>query len=206
VSSPEPPPTSPAFALVLQGEPVAVRLMNTIWADRHGVHDALCGTDDLRRWLSSVEGVDGVDGPWDTVQPDDVANFRLLRDALRRLAALVTEDTRPAAASATGEVARAVTDVNHAVTKASRWPQLSFRDGELHREHTGTATAPARSLSAIAARGIDLLAGADRVPLRACYAPSCVLYFVKDHPRREWCSTACGNRARAARHYHRHRD
>ncbi|HEY0690395.1 MAG TPA: CGNR zinc finger domain-containing protein [Kribbella sp.] len=26
---------------------------------------------------------------------------------------------------------------------------------------------------------------------------------MKDHPRREWCSTTCGNRARAARHYAR---
>jgi predicted RNA-binding Zn ribbon-like protein len=31
------------------------------------------------------------------------------------------------------------------------------------------------------------------------------LYFVKRHPRREWCSAGCGNRARVARHYHRHR-
>ena len=39
---------------------------------------------------------------------------------------------------------------------------------------------------------------------RATHAPGCVLYFVQDHPRREWCSTACGNRARVARHYDRH--
>jgi predicted RNA-binding Zn ribbon-like protein len=32
-----------------------------------------------------------------------------------------------------------------------------------------------------------------------------VLYFVKTHPRREWCSVACGNRVRAARHYQRGR-
>ncbi|WP_420846360.1 CGNR zinc finger domain-containing protein [Modestobacter muralis] len=29
--------------------------------------------------------------------------------------------------------------------------------------------------------------------------------LVQDHPRREWCSAACGNRARAVRH-RRHRD
>src|SRR6266851_2221676 len=42
--------------------------------------------------------------------------------------------------------------------------------------------------------------------LRACHAPGCVLYFVKSHPRREWCSVACGNRARAARHYDKIRE
>ena len=41
--------------------------------------------------------------------------------------------------------------------------------------------------------------------LRACLGPGCVLYFVQQHPRREWCSAGCGNRARVARHYHRHR-
>ena len=35
---------------------------------------------------------------------------------------------------------------------------------------------------------------------------ACVQYFVKDHPRREWCSAACGNRARVARHYTKRRD
>jgi CGNR zinc finger len=43
----------------------------------------------------------------------------------------------------------------------------------------------------------------DATKLRACHAPGCVLYFVKSHPRRAWCSEACGNRARAARHYER---
>jgi predicted RNA-binding Zn ribbon-like protein len=52
---------------------------------------------------------------------------------------------------------------------------------------------------------IELLTGDERPRLRACNAPGCVLYFVKDHPRRQWCSNACGNRARAARHYQRHR-
>jgi predicted RNA-binding Zn ribbon-like protein len=34
-------------------------------------------------------------------------------------------------------------------------------------------------------------------------APGCVLLYVSDHPRRQWCSNACGNRARQARHYRR---
>nr|WP_137969774.1 CGNR zinc finger domain-containing protein [Streptomyces antimycoticus] len=34
--------------------------------------------------------------------------------------------------------------------------------------------------------------------------PNCLLFFVKHHARREWCSPACGNRVRVARHYRRH--
>jgi predicted RNA-binding Zn ribbon-like protein len=59
-------------------------------------------------------------------------------------------------------------------------------------------------LSRIAEQGVELFTGPRRASLRACHAPGCVLYFVRDHPRREWCSAGCGNRARVARHYQRH--
>ncbi|TXS49898.1 CGNR zinc finger domain-containing protein [Streptomyces sp. t39] len=61
-------------------------------------------------------------------------------------------------------------------------------------------------LTAVLARAaIAFLAGPDRSRLRACHAPRCVRYFLKDHPRQEWCKPACGNRARVARHHERHR-
>ena len=80
-------------------------------------------------------------------------------------------------------------------------------------------SAPAADLSAVANRvaripwwerraldaAVRLFTGPERESLRACHAPGCVLYFVKSHPRREWCSVACGNRVRAARHYQRAR-
>src|SRR5438105_1450694 len=61
-------------------------------------------------------------------------------------------------------------------------------------------------LAAIATDAIDLITSSRLTGLRACGAPGCVLLFVKDHPRREWCSAACGNRARQARHYARTKD
>jgi predicted RNA-binding Zn ribbon-like protein len=82
---------------------------------------------------------------------------------------------------------------------------LHYEDGALQRVSAGSATPSRRALSSIARHCIATLTGEDRVKLCACYAPGCVLYLVKDHPRREWCSTACGNRVRAARHYQRHR-
>jgi predicted RNA-binding Zn ribbon-like protein len=60
-------------------------------------------------------------------------------------------------------------------------------------------------LARIAEEAVDLFAGPLRADLRVCRGPGCVLYFLRDHPRREWCSAGCGNRARVARHYHRHR-
>jgi predicted RNA-binding Zn ribbon-like protein len=62
------------------------------------------------------------------------------------------------------------------------------------------------ALTATLARAaIDFLTGPQRERLRACAAPRCVRYFVKAHGRQEWCKPSCGNRARVARHYRRHR-
>jgi predicted RNA-binding Zn ribbon-like protein len=63
---------------------------------------------------------------------------------------------------------------------------------------------PYALVSQIAEEAVSLFADPRQPHLRACLAPSCVLYFTKTHPRREWCSPACGNRARVARHYRRH--
>jgi predicted RNA-binding Zn ribbon-like protein len=194
---------SGTFALMLPGEPVPVRLMNTIWADRRGVHDALVDVYDLRSWLAAVGESPTYPPAGGRLSQADVDAFRALRDALRALAAVVTEDTR--AATITGvDVEKAVANVNDAVTAGTTWPQLRLRRGRLEQRSAGTATSAMRSLSAVAAEAIELLTGKDRVRLRACYAPGCVLYFVQKHARREWCSTACGNRERAARHYRRH--
>ncbi|MGH4031422.1 CGNR zinc finger domain-containing protein [Actinomycetota bacterium Odt1-20B] len=77
----------------------------------------------------------------------------------------------------------------------------------LVREETA-AQAPAPDLltAALARAALAFLAGPDLPRLRACHAPRCVRYFLKEHPRQEWCKPSCGNRARVARHHQRHRD
>jgi len=59
--------------------------------------------------------------------------------------------------------------------------------------------------ASLARAAIAFLASPDRQRLRACHAPRCVRYFLKEHPRQEWCKPSCGNRARVARHHERHR-
>jgi predicted RNA-binding Zn ribbon-like protein len=101
----------------------------------------------------------------------------------------------------------AVDALNRASARAPRSAAAGWRRGKpprpLVRFH---ATRRADIvLAAVAADAIELVTGADRGRLRICGAPGCVLAFVKDHPRREWCSGLCGNRARQARHYRRSR-
>jgi len=174
--------------------------MNTIWADTGGVHDDLTTPAALRDWIAVVSEQDAhaLGDP----SRREVAEARLLRDALRRLAAFCTHDDRPAAQSPVDGVQDAITAVNDAVSHRPH-AQLSLRGDQLQRKNP-THTSPIRTaLAELAHDAIDLLTGPTSEKLRACHAPGCVLYFVKTHPRREWCSDACGNRVRAARHYQR---
>jgi len=85
---------------------------------------------------------------------------------------------------------------------ASELPRARLRlnAGGLELATEAAASPVVAGLARVALEAQHLL-GEDAATLHACYAPGCVLYFVRSHPRREWCSNACGNRARAARHY-----
>lgn len=189
------------------GEPLSVLFMNTLWADRQGVHDVLDHCGDLAGWLGQAAPRLPVGAQPRRVQTEDAAAFRELRDALRRLAAERTDDPRPRAVnrSAPAVVAEAAQALNNALALAPAVARLSWPKGELTLAAPAGASPTAAALSAIAADGAAQLSREHAGRLRACLAPGCVLYFVQDHPRREWCSTACGNRTRAARHYARHK-
>ncbi len=107
-----------------------------------------------------------------------------------------------AAASAVTAVDDAVATLNEAAGHLAG-PRLARRGGQLRLEQDGSVSRVKAGLAEVAGQSIRLLGGDEARELRACCAPGCVLYFVRSHPRREWCSVACGNRARAARHYQR---
>ena len=172
--------------------------MNTVWADAAGVHDDLTTATALRRWLIDVGGFDLGNVP----TPPELTEARILRDSLRRLAAFVTDDNRRAARSPVESADAAVAMINDMAADQARVVLLRRTD-KLHRESVTDAAPVRTALAAVAGEAIELLAEPAAGALRACHAPHCVLYFVKTHPRREWCSEACGNRVRAARHYRR---
>jgi predicted RNA-binding Zn ribbon-like protein len=59
------------------------------------------------------------------------------------------------------------------------------------------------TLARIAWSAIELLGASERSRLRLCGA--CGQYFVSTRSDRRWCSDACGNRTRVARHHARRR-
>lgn len=63
-------------------------------------------------------------------------------------------------------------------------------------------------LGAMARLGADLLVSAEPASIRCCAGPGCGWLFQDTSPnkRRRWCSMeSCGNRAKARRHYHKHK-
>lgn len=185
----------PDHSWVLPEEPTPVRLMATIWADTAGVHDDFAAPTDLDAWLDAV----GIDRAGVTATQKEFQSARILRDSVRRLAAHVTSDQRPDAESAVASVEDATRAVNEAARERTV-PRLRLNEGLLELAAASAGSPVVAGLAEVASEAQQLL-GENGSQLRACYAPGCVLYFVKTHPRREWCSVACGNRARAARHY-----
>lgn len=174
--------------------------MATIWADAERIHDDLAGPADLDAWLDAV----GIDRHGAKATEDELRSAIRLRDAVRRLAAHATGDNRPGAVSAIADLDEAVAVLNEYAAKFPP-PAIAASPSGLRRAKQRPASGVTTGVAGIAQQAVELLA--DRGDeLRACYAPGCVLYFVKSHPRREWCSVACGNRTRAARHYDKIRE
>ncbi len=172
------------------GEPLAIDLANTVMVVREGETVDLLGAPcDLERWLAA-EG-DRVEGA-----AVDLADFRALRDAAREL---LTARAQGAAAPR-----RALDLVNAASAEARTAPRLEPGAGAALQVRLVAAGGDgrARLLGALARATIDLLGSPEAASLRICDAPSCGMFFLG---ARRWCCAACGNRARAARHYRRQR-
>jgi predicted RNA-binding Zn ribbon-like protein len=131
-----------------------------------------------------------------------------LRRAVRSLFARAVAPEPPSKADADRllDPRVALDQVNEAASAVPRAPLLEWPSTGSPRlaERRTDADAATKLVADLARSAIEFLASAEREHLRACPAPRCVKYFVRDHPRQAWCKPSCGNRARASRYYHRH--
>ncbi|MDF5759327.1 ABATE domain-containing protein [Spongiactinospora sp. TRM90649] len=186
------------MSVPMLGEPLPVELANTSYAVRGRAREGLATTGDLDAWLETVRPRFPRSDPFPAASEEDLTSARDLRDTIRALVRSAVGGERPAPA--------VVEALNAHVRGAARWKELTW-DGDAPAVRAcGTGPAVALALAAIAEQAVELFTGPRLADLRACHAPGCVLFFVKDHHRREWCSAGCGNRARAARHYEQVRD
>jgi predicted RNA-binding Zn ribbon-like protein len=178
------------------GEPLALDLANTLMVVRPGATlDLLETSDQLARWLEA-ERPRLDDGQ---IAARDLGTIRVLRDAIHRLFT-ATVEAAPLPDSEVALLNTASAAVSHYLeldAGGQREPAMVERDS--------SADPLARVLGRIARSAIELLAGPDRARLRICHAPSCGMFFLAARRGQAWCSPACGNRARVARHYARRR-
>ncbi|MFD0730759.1 CGNR zinc finger domain-containing protein [Planotetraspora mira] len=59
-------------------------------------------------------------------------------------------------------------------------------------------------LAHIARDAVDVVTGPRAQTISRCEVPGCVRIFLREHARRISCSTTCGDRVRAERHYRLH--
>ncbi|WP_442817654.1 CGNR zinc finger domain-containing protein [Streptomyces sp. NBC_01591] len=192
---------------------IALDLALTIRHDgRGGVADDLATPDGLTRWVHERRDLLGDAAAEDTWAADEqtLEAVRSLRAAVRALFAHAVRPGEPSPADAGrllpfGEALHLLNAAAGAVPTVPRLDWQPDRDPVAHDHPIGGAAGRNAVPAALARAAVGFLAGPDRTALRACRAPRCVRYFVKAHPRQEWCKPSCGNRARVARHHERHR-
>jgi predicted RNA-binding Zn ribbon-like protein len=124
---------------------------------------------------------------------DGLADLRTLRDAIDALLRAAAANTAPPAS--------ALDELNARSAAAAACLQLNWPAAGVPRMWLSTPGGPeASALGAVARSAIELLSGRDRERLRVCGAHGCERLFIATTPRRRWCSPACGNRVRVARH------
>ncbi len=102
----------------------------------------------------------------------------------------------------TGEApaAGAIDHLNACSAAAAVAPQLNWPINGRPRMWLSTSgDSGAHVLGVIARSVIELLTG-ERARLRVCEAHGCQRVYLSASARRRWCSDACGNRVRVARH------
>ncbi|WP_109781739.1 CGNR zinc finger domain-containing protein [Streptomyces sp. CG 926] len=187
MEEPVPPPA--------QGEEehISLALANSAVARPGGHTVDLLGTPDrANRWLTE-RGLAPVDAG---IQEMCTTQLRSLREQVRSLFA-----ARVAGLPALPAAVRAVND---AMTRVPTAPLLQWDDknGPYRAAPHPTTAILDHALAALAADAADLLTSPNAERLTACGSTPCNRYLLRQG-RRHWCSTRCGDRARAARAYAR---
>ncbi|MEV6752057.1 CGNR zinc finger domain-containing protein [Streptomyces sp. NPDC051214] len=171
----------------LVGEPLSLDLLNTRWMADGVRQDLLADTGGLTVWLAT----NGLDDRF-------AADEATLQNVVRAREAISAVVDGPDAADGIARVNKVLGHGRIRATLSAAGPgeEPEFKD-------------PAWGAAWLAARDyLTLLAAApDRI--RPCAHEACILHFfdTSRNGTRRWCSmAACGNRAKASRHYARGRE
>ncbi|GII01522.1 hypothetical protein Pta02_35300 [Planobispora takensis] len=184
----------------LTGEPLALDLVNTRPRTPQGPVDLLADPEGLRSWLTlQRDRLPGLtEDEISALTPSDLSAVHAVRGHAAAAIERARRGERPPGAALRG--------LNRAQGAAPAVRELSW-DGTSVTAATRRPGTPGARLTALLAEAVAaLLTDPAITRVRGCEADDCVMLFLPAHPRRRWCSAArCGNRARVARYYRRHR-
>ncbi|MFE6779542.1 CGNR zinc finger domain-containing protein [Streptomyces sp. NPDC057702] len=168
----------------------SLALVNTRFEISHGPVDLLEDTEAAHLWLVRH----GLLADPVTLTGRQLGTLRTLREALRDLFAAHETHATPPAAS--------LRALNAALATAPPTPRLTWgAEGPRRADEPDTGNPAGAALSLLADDGTELLTGPEAALLAECGARGCARWFLRSHAARRWCTTRCGNRVRAARHY-----
>ncbi len=183
----------------LTGEPLAIDLVNTRPNTVKGPVDLLADVTWLRSWLGlQAERFPEPTPDAATLTETDLAALHAVREHIAAAVHATRHGERPPATALDG--------LNAALQAAPAIQELVW-DGSSVRLTTHRPGAPGARLAALFAEDVvGLLTDPAVRKVRLCEGEDCVMLFVQTHPRRRWCSASrCGNRARVANYYQRHK-
>lgn len=174
-------------------EHLCLALVNSVSTSRSGVRDDLETPEGAKAWLRAR----------DLVSPDieiyEYCQKRIisLREDLRELLTAHTDGDTPSP--------EAVEGLNRALTSAPGAQLLRFDPATGFSRSTDhpVTRAVEYAMALIAEDAAALLTGNEAPMLASCGAEGCLWFYLRTHARRQWCSTRCGDRVRAARSYAR---
>ncbi|WP_128381006.1 CGNR zinc finger domain-containing protein [Streptomyces cavernae] len=183
----------------LTGEPLALDLVNTRPAGGDGRIDLLDTPERLAAWLALEEDRLGPETGGAVPTEADLVAIHAVRAHIEAAVQALLHGQQPPT-----DALRALTDAQRAAPAVR---ELSWLDDTVTATLRRTGPLGVRLAALLAESAADLLTDPAAIgKLRGCEAEDCVMVFLPAHPRRRWCSPArCGNRARVARYYQRHK-
>jgi predicted RNA-binding Zn ribbon-like protein len=173
-----------------EAESVALALVNAAPGGPGDDEGPLSGPEGAAGWLA---GRDLGPVPAAGIGLDGVAALADLRAAIRALFTATADRDEPDPA--------VVGQVNAVAGLAPGVLVLEWSDGWQQRWAAADPGTLGHALALIARDAIEVVCGPNGGLLHRCEAHGCERLFFRTHGRRRWCSNACGDRVRVARHY-----
>ncbi len=181
-------------------EDLCLGFANTLsWRGSDAPVEKLGGFDELLNWL---DGAAALSSASVAATKDPATGARLLAEAIAVREAIFRIFSAVASDSAVADDDLAT--LNHALADAPPRQRVARQDGGYAWMCDPVAVSAGSLLGPILWSAADLLAQADHRLVRRCANDSCRWLFIDQSKggTRRWCDmTACGNRAKARRHY-----